>query len=204
MSITIYNVESNKAVPSKTKGNFFSPVGKLSFPALLVPRAMAGAQEGADKKYSTTLLIPPKADISALKQAAAAAAREKWGDNIPKKMKTPFLVVGEMEGDKGKTYTEEYDDWVAIRVTSKQKPQIVDARLQDVADENDLYAGRWAKLSVKAFAYDTQGNKGVSFGLQNVQVLDHDTPLAGSRVKASDEFEAVEVADAASTDDLFG
>ena len=198
-----YNKPSNQAAPARTAGTFFTPVGKLSFPTLLVPRAMAGAPADAEKKYSTTLLIPPKADISALKAAAAAAAKEKFGDNMPKKLKSPFLDVSDMEGDRGKTYADEFDGWVAIRLTSKRKPEVVNARLMSVTDENEIYAGRWAKISVRAFAYDMQGNKGVSFGMNNVQLLDHDTPIAGSAVRAQDEFEAVEVAESSSADDVF-
>ena len=197
-------IELNKCVLSKT-GNVITARAKLSYPTLFVPRAMAGAAENAEKKYSTSILLPPTADITLLKDAAAKTAREKWGADLPRKMKSPFLKAGEIEGAKGPAYPPEYADWIVIRTTSKQKPGVVDARGVNVDDEAEVYAGRWARVSLRAFAYDTQGNRGVSFGLQNVQLLDHDTPIAGARVKAEDEFEAVATGDGGtgSADDMW-
>ena len=49
--------------------------------------------------------------------------------------------------------------------------------------------------------YDTNGNKGVSFGLQNVQILDNDEAWGGTRARAEDEFEPVESAAGATKGD---
>ena len=42
-----------------------------------------------------------------------------------------------------------------------------------------------------AFTYDTKGNKGVSFGLNNVQKVKDDEPL-GNFSRAEDDFDEVE------------
>ena len=61
--------------------------------------------------------------------------------------------------------------------------------------------------SIQAFAYETDGNKGVTFGLVNVQLLDNDEELVigGARVSAETEFENTEGAgdDSKSSDDVF-
>ena len=88
-----------------------------------------------------------------------------------------------------------------LRPTSLQQPGIVDARGQNVTDEKEVYAGRWCVASLRAFAYDTNGNKGVSFGLQNVQILDNDEAWGGMRARAEDEFEPVESAAGATKGD---
>jgi hypothetical protein len=55
---------------------------------------------------------------------------------------------------------------------------------------------------VQAYGYDKAGNKGVSLGLINVQLLDNDDELVvgGGRVNAESEFEAVEAVEGAGSE----
>lgn len=169
-------------------GNIVTPKARMGFPTLFTPRTAPGSDKA---KFSISLVIPDKADLALLKKAAAEAAKAKWGDKLPAKMKSPFLKAAECEGDKGKHFPEELDAWTVLRPTSLQQPGIVDAQGHNVKDEKEVYSGRWCVASLRAFAYDTNGNKGVSFGLQNVQILDHDEGWGGMRAKAEDEFEPV-------------
>ena len=173
-------------------GNIMTCRGRLTFPALLKARPNPNNPQ-AEPKFSTGLLIPATSDIAILKQKAEAAAREKWGDKIQPKLRAPFLLAGEIEGAKGKTYPDAFDNWILIRCNSTYGPDVIDGAGHKVDEEREIYSGRWARLSVRAFAYDYSGNRGVSFGLQNVQLLEHDTPLGGSRARAEDEFEPVNV-----------
>lgn len=177
-------------------GNIITPKCRLSFPNLLEARTPPGSDKA---KFSVSMLIPPDADIALLKKAAAEAAKEKWGDKLPNKMKSPFLDAGDHE------YEGYIAGWLLLRASSIQKPGIVNARGEPVSDDAEVYPGRWACVSLRPFCYDTNGNRGVSFGLQNVQLLDHDEPIGG-RARAEDEFEAVgdaEVGAVESSDDIF-
>jgi hypothetical protein len=166
-------------------GNIITPKCRLSFVHLISPNENSKTKKGAPK-YQVSLLIPPKTDLTLMKKSAAAAAKEKWGGDMPKKLKTPFLDAGEYD------YEGYEKGWTLIRASTTRKPQIVNARNQPVGDDHaEIYSGRWACVSLNAYGYDTDGNKGVSFGLQNVQLLDHDTPFAGG-ASAEDEFEAME------------
>ena len=49
---------------------------------------------------------------------------------------------------------------------------------------------------INAFAYDQKGNRGISFGLGNIQKVKDDKPF-GNRTKPQDDFAAI----ATSTDD---
>ena len=76
-------------------------------------------------------------------------------------------------------------------------------------EQGEFYPGCWARVSTNAYAYEQKGNKGVAFGLINIQKLRDDDPLAGSAVKAESDFEPVagssEDPDAYSgDDDVFG
>ena len=53
---------------------------------------------------------------------------------------------------------------------------------------------------LRPFTYDTNGSKGVSFGLQNLQKL-RDGERIDGRMRPEDEFEAIE-SGAADLDDL--
>lgn len=192
----------NKAFTHEKTGNLVSPKGRIAWPALFVPVAMKG--EPADKaKYQITLLIPKDADFSVLKAAASEAAAEKF-PKVKNGIRSPFRKTEEK--DNLAELAEDFPYYVTAR--SKDRPGVVGPNGKPVDDPEQVYSGRWAKVSIQAFAYDTAGNKGVSFGLQNVQLLDQDEPLAigGGRVSAEAEFEAVEgVAgdDSKSSDELF-
>lgn len=181
-------------------GNIVTPKCRLSYPNIFSTNPRAKTKDGKEK-YTCSLLIPPSADISLLKQAAGRAAVEEFGEEKVKNLKelkkfnTPFLDAFEKtRTEKNPAGDEQFKGWTMIRVTSVQKPGVVDASANNVDDESQVYPGRWACVSVRPFVYPARdgGNAGVSFGLQNIQLMDHDTPLAGSAVRAEDEFSPVE------------
>ena len=99
----------------------------------------------------------------------------------PKNLRSPFRDQGdrELEG-----YVE---GCVFINASSLQKPGLVDRQRQDIIDETEFYPGCYARATLRAFAYDNNGNKGVAFGLNNVQKLRDGDPLGG-RTRAQDDF----------------
>ncbi len=193
-------------------GNIVTPKARLSYPYLLNTNPNAKTRAGKEK-YTLSILIPPSADISMLKKAAGEAAIEEFGEEKIKTLmglgqfNTPFLdAFAKSRTEKNPVGDEQFKGWTMIRATSMQKPGIVDASANNVDDASQIYPGRWACVSLRPFTYPAQagGHAGVSFGLQNVQLLDHDTPLAGSVVRAEDEFEPVETGETASSGDSEG
>ena len=174
-----------------------TPVGRVSFPSVFTPKAF-GTQE---PKYSMTLLLP-KGDpavekwIKETKTLCMALAKEKWGDNIPKKMRSPFR-----DGDE-----ESYDGYAGhwfIRAGNdiKRRPQVVRKLRNGTFDpllEEDFYAGCYAIMSVVPFAYDNE-SKGISFSLQNVLKVRDGEPFGAGATKVQDDF-----ADAPSTEEETG
>jgi hypothetical protein len=165
------------------------PEFRVSFENIHKPRAF---KEGMEAKYSVTMLFPKNADLKELKRAAANAASEKWGDDKsrwPKNLKTPFRN-GDKESDQ-----EDYAGKIFVRASSKEKPALVDQKLDPIpSDENGravFYSGCYARASLVAFAYDTQGNRGISFSVMSVQKT-RDGERFGGRRSAVDEFDAVE------------
>lgn len=180
-----------------SSGNLITPAGRMSYPYLLTPNPKAKTKDGK-LKYTVSLLLPPDTDLSVAKKAAQDAAVEKFGakvndEHFRKSLRLPFLDA--FEKTKG---DEQFKGWVMLRLASVNKPQIIDASNAEVIEPHEVYAGRWARFTVRAFAYDTDGNRGVSFGLQNAQLLDHGEPLAANFARATDEFDPVVAGAAAS------
>jgi hypothetical protein len=145
-----------------------------------------------EMEYSIVALFPKGADLTVLKNEVTAAATEKWGadkSKWPKGLRTPLRDQAEMEKE-GKLPDGCEAGAIFVRMKSKQKPGLVNAALQAIIDETEFYSGCFARAQVRAYAYDQKGNKGVAFGLQNLQKLRDGDPLSG-RQKAEDAFEAV-------------
>ena len=183
--------------------NVMTPEFRVSFPSVFKPSKPKGAPAEQEPKYSITMLFKPNEDLGKLKAAVMEAAKEKWGDDIPKGLRSPFRDQGEKEFDG---YT---DGAIFITATAEQRPGVVDASVQPILDESEFYAGCYARATVRAFAYGGKGTSfkpGVSFGLQNIQKLREGDPLGG-RTKPEQDFEPVGGGDAEnseSLDELFG
>ena len=98
------------------------------------------------------------------------------------------------DGDIDRPDDEAYADSMFLNANSRQAPQVVDAKVQPIIDQSEVYSGCYGRVSVTFYAYNSNGNKGVAAGLGNIQKLKDGTPL-GSRANAKEEFEAVEAED---------
>jgi hypothetical protein len=167
-------------------GTLLLPAGRLSYPALFKARAMEGEPE--DKaKFSTSILLPPDVDLALAVKLVEKIATERWGNNIGK-VRKPFLKHAEKTEDAA--LAEAFP--VLIRTSSASKPNVIFANGEACTVQDEVYPGRWARVSIRAYAWEHKANgRGVSFGLGNVMLLDHDDRIGGGRAKVEDEFEFV-------------
>lgn len=184
---------------------------RLSYPELFKARA---AEEGQDPKFSVEVLIPKTdaktvAKIRAAQNAAAENGSKKIGDNpptwgdakFPHKKFTDTLRDGD-DPDENDGRPEREGHWfMNVRSSAKYKPGVVDKDLQPVVDESEVYGGVYARVSMTAYAFAIQGNKGVSFGLNSVQVLGYGENFGGAREKAEEVFDDDFEDDGAPADD---
>ena len=161
---------------------------RFSYANLFTPRA---AQAGAPEKYSVTLLIP-KSDKATLAKInnAVKAAKEKYlernsGKKLPQNLKTT-LHDGDGERPNGGEFGDECKGCYVMTVSSKTQPTIVDANKVPIINESELYSGCYGRAIINFYVYDTQGNKGVSAGLNGIMKLHDGEPLSGSVVTDSD------------------
>ena len=163
-----------------------TPRFRVSFPQLFEAKAM---DENSKPKYGVTMLFPKDVDLSKLKKAHKVALEEGveklWKGKKPKNMRSPFR-----DGDTEEDYCEKdgYPGHIFVRASSLDKPGVVDADTDRISDPAEVYAGCYARATIVAYPYDVAGNRGVAFGLQNVQKLKDGEAFSG-RMQAEDEFD---------------
>lgn len=148
----------------------------------------------ASGKFMTNVLIPKEETetIKAIKQAIEngkkSAIVSKWGGKEPKKLDLPLH-----DGDVDKE-DDVYTDHFYINAKCNTRPGIVDRNRAPIVDEDEIYSGVWAIVSVTFYGYDVSGNRGVTCGLNNVMKF-KDGEKLGSRVSADIDFADVALDD---------
>lgn len=165
---------------------------RLSYLHVFTPEAIA---DGADKKYSVSIIIP-KSDkdlIARIKEAIRAAEQTgvstKWGGKKPSGLKYPVR-----DGDEERPGDEAYADSYFINASSKTKPGVVkvmtvngEKKLVEITNEDDIYSGCYGYVSVNFYPYAQAGNKGIACGLNNV-LKTRDGEYLGGRSSAANDF----------------
>ena len=147
---------------------------------------------GGAPKYSISLIIP-KSDTKTIEkiQAAIQAANEEGqgklkgnGKSVPalSVLKTPLR-----DGDAERPDDEAYADSYFINANSSSAPGIVDADRQPIIDRSEVYSGVYGRASINFYAFNSNGNKGIACGLNNLQKIKDGEPL-GSKSSAEDDF----------------
>lgn len=142
---------------------------------------------GGEPKYSVSAIIP-KSDtktINAIKAAIEQAKKDslsKWGGKVPGNLHLPLR-----DGDIDRPDDEAYAGCYFFNANSRQAPQIVDAKVQKIIDQSEVYSGCYGKISVTFYGYNSNGNRGIAAGLGNIQKL-KDGESLGGRSNAEDEF----------------
>lgn len=75
-----------------------------------------------------------------------------------------------------------------INANSSTAPGIVDADRQQIIDRSEVYSGVYGRASINLYAFNTNGNKGIACGLNNLQKIRDGEPLGG-KSRAEDDFD---------------
>lgn len=183
--------------------NINTPVFRVSYPNVFKPKR--NDLNGKDE-FSIVCLFKKGENLDKLKAAAQKAITDKWGSDKakwPSNLRSPFRDQAERakEVDGKRILPAGHEEGaIFLNLKSSQRPGVVDQNVQDIINEADFYAGCYAIASVNAYAYDQKGNRGVSFGLGNIQKVRDGEPL-GNRAKPEQDFApiAVEESSGAST-----
>lgn len=186
--------------------NLMTPEFRVSWPKLFKPEA----DEKGKLWYSVQALFPPGENLEKMKAAAQEALVKKFGadkEKWPANLINPFKKQSTKRKNKeGKMVDNpgHIDGALYLTLKSSQKPGVVDMNVQEIINEQDFYAGCYARATVQVSAYDNK-SKGVTFYLQNIQKTKEGEPLSG-RAKAETEFAPIEGANetVSSASDMFG
>ena len=161
--------------------------GKVRFSYVNIFRSRSFS-DGQDAKYSICLLIPKsdKATVKKIRAAIDEAVQDgissKWNGKKPANLKLPLR-----DGDEERPDDEAYAGCYFINANSATKPGVVDADCQPILDTSELYSGIYGRASINFYAFNTNGNKGIACGLNNLQKLRDGEPLGG-KSRAEDDF----------------
>lgn len=170
---------------------FITPEGRAVYVQVASARVSNLNPNGSPKYTIKVGFAPDSPELKAMKAEASRLATAQWGANIPKNLRSPFRVNSELDSP----ISGIPDDWIVMSFSCNEDrgaPGCVNSKNQRIMDTNELYSGMWCRVQVNGFTYDKAGNKGVSFGLQNIQKTRDDEPLGGARPKAESVFEPVD------------
>lgn len=145
-----------------------------------------------DPKYSMSLLIPKsdKATLDAIyaeiERVKQDAVQKTFGGQLPANLRLPILD-GDGLQPGGEPFGEECRGCMVLRVSSKDRPDVVDRNIQPILNPASVYSGCYVRASVNFFAYNQAGNRGIGCGFHAVQKVEDGEPLT-SRVTASEAF----------------
>ena len=147
---------------------------------------------GGAPKFSVSLIIP-KSDtktVEKIKAAIQAAYEEGMsklkgnGKSVPalSVIKTPLR-----DGDTERPDDPAYAGCYFINANSSVAPGIVDADRQPILERSEVYSGVYGRASISLYAFNSNGNRGIACGLNNLQKIKDGEPLGG-KSRAEDDF----------------
>ena len=179
------NNQTNKATnPLKV---ITGPDTRWSFANVWEPKSI----NGGTPKFSVSLIIP-KSDtktVAKLKAAIEAAYRE--GESKLKgngKTVLPLAAIKNplRDGDVERPDDDAYDNAYFINANATTAPGIVDADRNPILTRSEVYSGVYGRASISFYAFNSNGNKGIACGLNNLQKVCDGEPLGGKASAESD------------------
>ena len=146
---------------------------------------------GGTPKFSVSLIIPKSdtktvAKVKAAIEAAYIEGEAKLkgnGKSVPTfaAIKTP-LRDGDIERPDDPAYVNAY----FINANATSAPGIVDADRNPILTRSEVYSGVYGRASISFYAFNSNGNKGIACGLNNLQKVRDGEPLGGKNSAESD------------------
>ena len=164
------------------------PNTRWSYANVWEPKAI----NGGTPKYSVSLIIPKSDTVTINKIKAAIEAAYKEGEaklkgngrSVPalSVLKTPLR-----DGDVERPDDEAYANAYFVNANSTTAPGIVDADRQPILERSEVYSGVYGRASINFYAFNSNGNKGIACGLNNLQKVRDGEPLGG-KSRPEDDF----------------
>lgn len=146
---------------------------------------------GGTPKFSVSLIVP-KADtetVEKIKAAIEAAYHE--GESKLKgsgKAVPPMAAIKNplRDGDAQRPNDPVYANAYFINANSATAPGIVDEACNPITTRSEVYSGVYGRASISFYAFNSNGNRGIACGLNNLQKIRDGEPLGGKASATSD------------------
>lgn len=147
---------------------------------------------GGTPKYSVSLIIPKSDTKTVAKIKAAIEAAYHEGESKLKgsgKSVPPLATIKILlrDGDVERPDNPAYANAYFVNTNATTAPGIVDADRNPVLTRSEVYSGVYGRASISLYAFNSNGNKGIACGLNNLQLIRAGEPLGG-RASAENDF----------------
>ena len=182
------NKNAQRAAVAVNTTKIITGVCRLSYANIWQAKSI----NGGVPKYSTSVLIP-KSDMKTIANVKAAieAAYYEGESKLKGNSKTvPALTSLKMplrDGDTERPDDEAYAGHWFLNANSNTAPGVVDANREPIYDTSEIYSGVYARVSLTFYAFNSNGNRGIACGLQNIQKV-RDGESLGGKPKAEEDF----------------
>ena len=146
---------------------------------------------GGAPKFSVSLIIPKSDTRTVEKIKAAIEAAYKEGESKLKGNGRSVPALSAIKnplrnGDTERPDDEAYANSYFINANSATAPGIVDANCNPILERSEVYSGVYGRASISFYAFNSNGNKGIACGLNNLQLIRPGEPLGGKASAESD------------------
>jgi len=182
------NKNAQRAAVAANPTKIITGVCRLSYANIWQAKSI----NGGVPKYSTSVLIPKSdmktvANVKAAIEAAYYEGESKLKGNSKTVPSLASLKTPLRDGDTERPDDEAYAGHWFLNANSNTAPGVVDANREPIYDTSEIYSGVYARVSLSFYAFNSNGNKGVACGLQNIQKI-KDGESLGGKAKAEDDF----------------
>lgn len=194
---------------TKEKKRIHTPMFRVSYQHIFQPQKNKNTGKNV---YSITMIFDPEQqqekEFQDMLRLEMETGRAKWPNYPEGLFKRPFRKGTQVSANNPLGYdlvkNPEYKDKIIVAARSTERPVgLVYSNKQPILDRGDFYSGCYAIASITAYTYDTDGNRGVSFGLTNVmKIKDGDALVA--MANPEDDFAEVDLSKYGGVDLLAG
>ena len=147
---------------------------------------------GGTPKFSVSLIIPKsdEATVRKIKAAIDAAYHDGKGKLRGNGKTVPPLVAIKnplRDGDTERPDDPAYKNAYFVNANSATAPGVVDADCNPILTRSEVYSGVYGRASISFYAFNSNGNRGIACGLNNLQKIRDGEPLGG-RASAESDF----------------
>lgn len=182
------NKNAQRAAVAVNPTKIITGVCRLSYANIWQAKSI----NGGVPKYSTSVLIPKSdiktvANVKAAIEAAYYEGESKLKGNSKTVPSLASLKTPLRDGDTERPDDEAYAEHWFLNANSNTAPGVVDANREPIYDTSEIYSGVYARVSLTFYAFNSNGNRGIACGLQNIQKV-RDGESLGGKPKAEEDF----------------